>query len=378
MTSHERLLTAYRNQQPDCVPVSPELWYDIPLKISGIPFEDICLGNYPLWKIQLQAHEYFGSDAWIVPFPGQSSAGPNVTTSHRYIDDGVLEIEYVFHTSGGELHRVTRNTDSYFDWAIEHPVKDFERDMSLYEEVVLADPWQVDFTDIADAISGTGEKGIVTAFVGKLFFDLIASAREGESTQAIYDLIDYRDYLKELQVRYIRYMEEMSRAIITKTKPDVIFVENGYSSIGIISPVLYREWDKPVIEAVSRIAKEYGVLLHVHQHGPSLPVLPDLIEAGVDLVDPLERPLSGDVEDLAVVKKLYGNKIALRGNMHSHDVLLRGSPEDVRRQVKECIEAAGAGGGYILATGDGTIIGTPFENIEAMIKAGREYGLYDA
>jgi uroporphyrinogen decarboxylase len=68
--------------------------------------------------------------------------------------------------------------------------------------------------------------------------------------------------------------------------------------------------------------------------------------------------------------------MALRGNIHPHEVLLRGTPADVDRQVRECIQAAAPGGGFILATGDGAILGTPFENIEAMVEAGRKYGTY--
>jgi uroporphyrinogen decarboxylase len=376
MTPRERMLTAYRNQEPDYVPVSPELWYDIPLQISRVPFEDICLGNYPLWKIQLAAHEYFGTDAWIVPFPGRSAAAPEPEVKSRHIDEKTLEIEYVFPTSKGPLRRVTRNNDVYYDWAIEHPVKNLRRDMPKYEEVVLADPTQCDFSEMTDALAGVGDKGLVTPFVGKLFFDFIASAVEGESTQAIYEFNDHQDFLKELHVRYIRHMETMADVIIRATRPKVIFVENGYSSVGIISPAMYREWDKPVIEAVSKVAKAHGVLLHVHQHGPAMNVLQDLVEAGVDLIDPLERPRSGDVTDLAAVKRQYGGRVALRGNMHSHDVLLRGTPADVERQVKECIRSAGSGGGYILATGDGAIVGTPLENIHAMLQAGRKWGRY--
>jgi uroporphyrinogen-III decarboxylase len=376
MTPHDRLLTVYRNKQPDRVPVSPELWYDIPIKVSGVPFEEICLGRYPLWKIQLEAHEHFGSDAWVVPFPGPSAAAPETRVTTRRIDANTLEIEHLFATTRGSLRRVTRNTDSYYDWAIERPVKDFLREMPAYEEVALADPWQCDFTEITEALRDTGERGLVTAFVGKLFFDLIAGAREGASTQAVYDFVDHRDYLKDLHARYLHHMEEMARAVIARTRPEVIFLENGYSSIGIISPTMYREWDKPVIEVVRRVAEQHGVLLHVHQHGPSLDVLPDLVDAKVDLVDPLERPRSGDVTDLAFVKQRYGRQIALRGNLHSHEVLLRGSRRDVEEQVIQCLRAAAAEGGYILATGDGTIVGTPFENIHAMVDAGRKYGQY--
>jgi hypothetical protein len=376
MTSKERMLTAYRNEVPDCVPVSPELWYDIPLLVSGVPYEEVCLGNHPLWQIQLQAHEHFGSDAWIVPFPGRSAAGPEATVESHHLDKDTLEIRYTFHTSRGDLARVTRNTDSYYDWAVEHPVKDFLRDMPGWEEVVLADPRQCNLTEIREALAGTGEQGLVTAYVGKLFYDVIASAREGASTQALYDLFDYREYLQDLQARYVEFMREMAAYILAETDPDVLFVENGYSSIGIISPALYREWDVPVIQAVSEVAKQHGKLLHVHQHGPAREVLGDLVEAGVDLVDPLERPPSGDVADLGAVKREWGSRLALRGNIDAHNVLLRGTPQDVENQVKECLAAAAPGGGYILATGDGTIVGTPFRNVEAMVEAGRKYGKY--
>jgi uroporphyrinogen-III decarboxylase len=105
-------------------------------------------------------------------------------------------------------------------------------------------------------------------------------------------------------------------------------------------------------------------------------VLGDLADAGVDLVDPLERPPGGDVTDLAAVKREHGGRLALRGNVHAHEVLLRGTTADVERQVRECLAAAAPGGGYILATGDGAILGTPFENLDAMAAAGKRWGGY--
>ncbi len=106
-------------------------------------------------------------------------------------------------------------------------------------------------------------------------------------------------------------------------------------------------------------------------------MLGDLADAGVDLVDPLERPPGGDVDGPRRGEaRARRTGIALRGNIHAHEVLLRGTPADVERQVRECIEAAAAGGGYVLATGDGAILGTPFENIDAMVAAGIRWGGY--
>ena len=105
----------------------------------------------------------------------------------------------------------------------------------------------------------------------------------------------------------------------------------------------------------------------------------DLIaDAGVDLVDPFERQPSGDTPALSLIKSLYGGKLAIRGNMHAHETLLRGRPDDVEREARECIEATAEGGGFILASGDGVIAGTPFENIFRMVEAGEKYGRYEA
>ncbi len=107
MTSRQRMLAAYANRKPDRVPVSPELWYDIPVALSGVPFEEVALGHHHLWRIQLEAHRYFGTDAWIVGFPGGSSAGPKPEVTTRRISAGELEIRSAWETSSGRLVRVT-------------------------------------------------------------------------------------------------------------------------------------------------------------------------------------------------------------------------------------------------------------------------------
>lgn len=108
---------------------------------------------------------------------------------------------------------------------------------------------------------------------------------------------------------------------------------------------------------------------HYHGRYPR----PEIAASGVDLVEPFERPPGGDTPDLRPIKERYGRRFAIRGNLHSHATLLRGRPEDVDREVRECLEAAGPDG-FILASGDGVIAGTPFENIFRMVEAGEAYG----
>jgi uroporphyrinogen decarboxylase len=80
--------------------------------------------------------------------------------------------------------------------------------------------------------------------------------------------------------------------------------------------------------------------------------------------------------DLAEVKERYGSRIALMGNLHTTEVMLLGTPQDVERAARHCIAAAARNGGLVLSTGDQCGRDTPDENIFALVRAAREHGRY--
>ncbi len=80
--------------------------------------------------------------------------------------------------------------------------------------------------------------------------------------------------------------------------------------------------------------------------------------------------------DLADLKRRFGRRICLKGNLHTTEVMLRGTVAQVRECAKRAIDDAAEGGGFILSTGDQVPRDTPFENIEAMVEVARTYGRY--
>ena len=80
--------------------------------------------------------------------------------------------------------------------------------------------------------------------------------------------------------------------------------------------------------------------------------------------------------DLKQIKRLYGDTLVLKGNLHTTNVMLRGTPEDVARASRQAIDDGAAGGRFILSTGDQCGRDTPDENIFAMIETARTYGRY--
>jgi uroporphyrinogen decarboxylase len=98
-------------------------------------------------------------------------------------------------------------------------------------------------------------------------------------------------------------------------------------------------------------------------------------ETGLTVIDPLEIPPMGDC-DLAELKRQYGDRITLKGNLHTTEVMLRGSSEDVRAASRKAIDDAAAGGRFILSTGDQCGRDTPYDNLRAMVDTARTYGRY--
>ena len=373
------MLAAYRGEQPDRVPVSPEIWDATALEVSGCPFHELIgpFAEVPWWRTHLAAQEHFGCDAWIVVGAGDSSRQREMRREcSAFIDDRTIETEITWQTSLGDLHAIARTTPVYADWLIEHPVVQFPLDMEKYEDCFFDDPATFDFSAIAEAIDGVGDRGLVTPMAGELFTSFLGSLREGGMVQTLYDLTDHRDYCTALRERYLEHISRLTAAIIERTATQAIFVNSNYSGPPIVSPSVYEEWDQPVLAAVVDVCRPRGVPVHLHQHGHTLAVLDQIIDAGVSIVCPLLPPPQGDVADLAVVKRRCAGRIALKGNVDPAAVLLNGTPADVERDVRRCIDSAAGGGGFILGTADSTLVGTPFENIHAFVEAGRKYGAY--
>ncbi len=80
--------------------------------------------------------------------------------------------------------------------------------------------------------------------------------------------------------------------------------------------------------------------------------------------------------DLHVLKQAYGRKLCLMGNLHTTDVMLRGSADDVERAARQAIDDAAEGGGFILSTGDQCGRDTPDANIRKLVEVCETYGRY--
>ncbi len=141
----------------------------------------------------------------------------------------------------------------------------------------------------------------------------------------------------------------------------------------LINVELYREFYAPHHRRFIDLCHEFGVKVFHHDCGSCRPFLPLLVEMGIDILNPIQRCCPG--MDMTELKKEFGGRICFHGAVENQRILPFGTPEDVRAEVRHCMDAlASDGTGYILAPCHNLQVNTPVENIVAMYDEAWKYG----
>jgi uroporphyrinogen decarboxylase len=141
-----------------------------------------------------------------------------------------------------------------------------------------------------------------------------------------------------------------------------------------MSPQVYRELIKPVYSKYFDIIKSCtGAKIFYHSCGDVRDLLEDLIEIGVDIINPVQVSAMGDRAEL---KARFGEKLVFWGGIDTQHVLPRGTVKEVEAEVQRNIRDFGTGGGYVAAAVHNIQPDVPPENIVAMAKAVRKFGIY--
>jgi uroporphyrinogen decarboxylase len=143
-----------------------------------------------------------------------------------------------------------------------------------------------------------------------------------------------------------------------------------------------RLWSRETHQAVLRpvykkffdfVKSKTEAKIFFHSCGNAVPVIDDLVEVGVDILNPVQVAAMGDMAD---VKARFGDRMVFWGGIDTQRVLPLGSPEDVEAEVKRRIRELGPGGGFVVASVHAIQPDVPPENIMAMAEATRKYGAY--
>ena len=150
----------------------------------------------------------------------------------------------------------------------------------------------------------------------------------------------------------------------------------GMQNSLLMSPKMYRDIVKPIhADYIAFIKERTKAKLFFHTDGDVFPLIPDFIEMGVDILNPIQTS-AGKMSNLEELKKQFGKNIIFCGAIDTHHVLPFGTPDEVRAEVKRIIQILGQGGGYMLSSVHTILPDVSAENVLAMVDAALEFGSY--
>ncbi|MCD4831280.1 MAG: hypothetical protein K8R02_05645 [Anaerohalosphaeraceae bacterium] len=191
---------------------------------------------------------------------------------------------------------------------------------------------------------------------------LMDSALNPDIFKAIIDKVSsfYNEYLTKI----LTAAEGMIDVVVTG---DDFGTQNGL----IISKQMWREYLYPGFKKFIDISHSFDIPVMHHTCGGIYEIIDDMIEAGLDVLNPLQPNTFG--MDFEKIKSEFGDRICFHGGISLQTNLPFGSPEDVKAEVKETLAALGKDTGYIACTAHNLQADVPVENILALFEAYRQY-----
>jgi uroporphyrinogen decarboxylase len=135
----------------------------------------------------------------------------------------------------------------------------------------------------------------------------------------------------------------------------------------LISPAAWRRFVRPHLARILARAKAAGRTTFLHSCGNVRAIVPDLIELGLDILHPIQP----EALDIFELKREFGRDLTFCGGLGTQAVLARGTPREIRGEVRRLQREMGRCGGYILETGITIQADVPLANILALIEAAR-------
>ena len=189
------------------------------------------------------------------------------------------------------------------------------------------------------------------------------------------DMIDQPDMAEFLLGKVTRFFKETALRAVEASAGliDIVWScgDVGMQTGMMLSPSIWREQIKPWHRELIQPFTAMGLKTRYHTDGSVVPIIEDLIEMGLDLLDPIQPNTAGmDAENL---RALFGGRISFYGGVDTQRLLPFGTPKEVEAEVLRLIRILGDSGGYVAAASNAVQPDVPVENILALYCTARDY-----
>ena len=190
--------------------------------------------------------------------------------------------------------------------------------------------------------------------------------------QILLDLALSPRFVEELLRGLTDYILQTMEILFACYRFDGIALSDDYGTQRgmLMSPGHWRRFIKPLLAEIYACAKRHGRTVFHHSCGNIVPIIGELIDIGLDILHPIQP----EAMDVFWLKQQFGARLTFCGGLRTQDLLPRGTPQQVRDEVKRLKDVMGENGGYILEPGITLQADVPLANLLAMIEEARALG----
>jgi uroporphyrinogen decarboxylase len=356
MNSRQRVLAAVNHEEPDRVPL--DFWWSHEMKVR--------LFHHLGLKDEEELQTYLGSDIRGV-YP--TYVGPAL---RRYEDGsyedfwGVIRKPFA-HGSGGQ-----------YDEVVSPPLCD-ARSLDDVEKIRWPSPDWFDYDSLIEQCERHKQHAIVLGRMGRECQTLFIQLWYLRGLENILlDMITWPDLVEALIAKIMLFrLEHLKRILaVAQGRADILQLADDYGTQDgpIMSPSMWRRFFAPHLKTMADLAHEAGLKVFLHCDGGIRPIIADLIELGVDILNPIQ-PSAAGMEPQGL-KRDFGDRLCFHGAVDTQGTLPLGTREEVVAEVEERIDTLGPGGGYILAPVHTVEPDVPIENLLAVYDTAKSFGVY--
>ncbi len=345
MTSKERVLAAIRHQVADRTAIT----FDAEKEVYAALYHHLGLNS------KEELFDRLHVDTWMI-LPGNFI--------YPLAEESKLEKTSIW----GHKTRVTPYSGGKYDELIFSPLAGRDQIADIKSHA-WPSPGILDFSHFSREATAHRDRAIIGVFTWGAYF--IASFVRGIEN-LLMDFVLHKKYAEHL----IQTIAEISLAALNRLLEsqgkgiDIIYMADDYCSQNgpLFGPETFREFVVPYLRKMVEVTHRHDKKFLLHCCGAVRPLLPMIIEARVDMLEPVQIRARG--MDPAGLKRDFGKDLCFYGGMDLQQVLCKGSPQEVADEVKRLIDILGENGGYILGPGHTYIqVDAPLENILQMYDA---------
>ena len=372
MTPRERWLAVLSRQTPDRVPMdywaTPEMTARLirhmgfSRKSEAALVADMSVATVDAGLMKPQSHMVASEllKALHVDFA--------VAVAPRYVGPPTPADIDVF---GCLFQNVSYGSGAYAE-CVYHPLAGYDSVEEIEDQYAWPDLDWWDYSTLAEQIRGFEEYPVRGG--GSEPFLIYCRLRGME--QAMMDLVLNSDIVHYCLDKLFDLCYEITTRVYEQMPGQVTFsyvAEDMGSQTGLLfSRRHIREFLLPRMKRMIDLIHQGGAFVFHHNDGNCRDIIPDMIEAGIDILNPIQW--RSDNMDRRELKRDFGDRVVFHGGVDNQRTLPFGTPDDVKREVLENLDILGAGGGYILAPCHNIQSVSPPENVVAMYEAGYEHG----